>query len=49
MTWTNERATVTSEAVPGVTLTLSADRGYHGTALSQITHATTTRSPRTAS
>jgi hypothetical protein len=34
MTRTNERTTVTSEAVPDVVLTLSADRGYHGTALS---------------
>jgi hypothetical protein len=39
MTRTSERTTVTSEAVPGVALTLSAGRGYHGTALSQIAEA----------
>jgi AcrR family transcriptional regulator len=39
MTRTGERATVTGEAVPGVTLPLSAGRGYHGTALSQIAEA----------
>ena len=32
MTRTGERTTVTSEAVPGVALTLSVGRGYHGTA-----------------
>src|SRR5580704_18379462 len=45
MTRTSERTTVTSEAVPGVALTLSADRGYHGTALSQITKALKLRIP----
>jgi AcrR family transcriptional regulator len=58
MTRTGEPTTVTSEAVLDVALTLSADRGYHGTALSQIAEAlelriprasTTTRSPSTAS
>ena len=33
MTRTSERTTVTSEAGPGVALTLSAGRGDHGTAL----------------
>jgi hypothetical protein len=45
MTRTSERTTVTSEAVPRVTLTLSADRGYHGTALGQITKAPGLRIP----
>ena len=45
MTRTSERTTVTSHAVPGVTLTLSADRSYHGTALSQITEALELRIP----
>jgi AcrR family transcriptional regulator len=57
MTRISERTTVTSEAVSDVALTLSADRGYHGTALSQIAEAlklripspATTRSPSTAS
>lgn len=39
MTRTGKRTTVTSEAVPDVELTLSADRGFHGTALSQIVEA----------
>jgi AcrR family transcriptional regulator len=38
-------ATVTSEAVPGAALTLSAARGYHGTALSQIAEALKLRIP----
>ena len=45
MTRTSERTTVTSEAVPDVALTLSADRGYHGTVLSQITKALKLRIP----
>jgi AcrR family transcriptional regulator len=57
MTRISERTTVTSEAVSDVALTLSADRGYHGIALSQIAEAlklripspATTRSPSTAS
>jgi hypothetical protein len=44
MTRTGERTTVTSEAVPGVALTLSAGRGYHGTALKQIAEALELRS-----
>jgi hypothetical protein len=57
MTRTSERTTVTSEAVPGVALPLSASRGCHSTAMSQIAEAlklripgpATTRSPSTAS
>ena len=45
MTRTGERTTVTSEAVPGVALTLSAGRGYHGTALKQIAEALELRIP----
>jgi AcrR family transcriptional regulator len=45
MTRTGERTRVTSEAVPGVTLPLSAGRGYHGTALSQIAEALELRIP----
>jgi hypothetical protein len=46
MTRTGECTTVTSEAVPDVALTLSADRGYHGTALSQIAEALKLSIPR---
>jgi len=46
MTRTGERTTVTSEAVPDVALTLSAGRGYHGTALSQIAEALELRTDR---
>jgi AcrR family transcriptional regulator len=45
MTRTSERTTITSEAVPDVALTLSADRGYDGTALSQIAEALELRLP----
>ena len=45
MTRTGERTTVTSEAVLDVALTLFADRGYHGTALSQIAEALELRVP----
>jgi len=45
MTRTGERTTVTSEAVLDVALTLFADRGYHGTALSQIAEALELRIP----
>jgi hypothetical protein len=46
MTRTSERAAITSEAVPDVALTLSADHGYHGTALSQLAEALKLRIPR---
>jgi hypothetical protein len=46
MTRASERTTVTSEAVPDVALSLSADRGYHGTALGQIAEALKLRVPR---
>jgi len=46
MTRTSERAAVTSEAVPDVALTQSADHGHHGTALSQIAEALKLRIPR---
>ena len=45
MTRTGERTTVTREAVPDVALTLSADHGYHGTALNQIAEALELRIP----
>jgi len=45
MTRTGERTTVTSEAVLDVALTLSADRGHHGTALSQIAEELKLRIP----
>jgi len=45
MTRTGEPTTVTSEAVPGVALPLSAGRGYYGTALSQIAEALELRIP----
>jgi AcrR family transcriptional regulator len=40
-----ERATVTSDAVLDSALTLFAERGYHGTALSQIAEALEVRTP----
>jgi hypothetical protein len=46
MTRTSERAAVTSEAVPDVALALSADHGYHGTALRQVAEALKLRIPR---
>ncbi|GAY08856.1 TetR/AcrR family transcriptional regulator [Pseudonocardia sp. N23] len=42
---TTARATVTSEAVVDAALTLFAERGYHGTALSQIAEALGIRTP----
>ncbi|MGD9989665.1 TetR/AcrR family transcriptional regulator [Pseudonocardia sp.] len=42
---TAARATVTSEAVVDAALTLFAERGYHGTALSQIAGALGIRTP----
>jgi AcrR family transcriptional regulator len=45
MARTGERTTVTSEAVLEAALTLFAQRGYHGTALSQIAGALGVRVP----
>ena len=45
MTQTGERTTVTSEAVLDAALTLFAQRGYHGTAVSQIAGALGLRVP----
>ena len=45
MTRTGERTTVTSEAVLDSALTLFAELGYHGTALSQIAEALDVRTP----
>jgi len=42
---TDTRATVTSEAVLDAALTLFAQRGYHGTALSQIAEMLNIRTP----
>jgi AcrR family transcriptional regulator len=42
---TSARETVTSEAVIDVALTLFAERGYHGTALSQIAERLEVRTP----
>jgi AcrR family transcriptional regulator len=45
MTRASEPTTVTSEAVLDVALTLSADRGYRGTALNQIAACLGIRTP----
>ena len=45
MTSISPRETVTSEAVLDVALTLFAERGYHGTALSQIAQRLDVRTP----
>jgi AcrR family transcriptional regulator len=45
MTRTGEPTTVTSEAVLDVARALSAERGYHGTAVSQIAACLSIRTP----
>jgi Bacterial regulatory proteins, tetR family len=45
MAQTGKRTTVNSEAVLDAALTLFAERGYHGTALSQIADALGLRVP----